>query len=267
MLEKYPNLKTATAALFELLENTESGKLRAARIVQAIKQQELYRELDFGSFNAFLPELLRMTEAVGWGSARTIRGYLAFVEVYLDGLELEGEEALAAVTHLQLLLRLADRDRKTGELRADPEKEGKLGAVQFEAVVKVVTALVNAPVETQRTGLGSEETRELLLARGLHHEAELYVAVVGRPPRLPAGGIAVEDTKALVDQLSGKVEKAVPSRLWVIGDDGETVVLSSLEFYSGERLLEAIALRGQVMEKTNFEELRGKDKVRNTEKH
>lgn len=258
----FPNLQTAERALTEVIGQDERLKVRAAKIVQRIRDQELYREEGYSSFSAYLPVLLERVKGIGWSAERTVRNYLALVDVYLDQLELDSNQALVSVTHLFTLLRLADRDRKSGELKDETEKEGKLGAVQFEAVTRVVNWMVNLPADETRQGLDEDEVTEGLINAGLEFELATFRKVTGRVPTVPAGGWTVGDTKEIVEQLQGKEEQPRLSRLWVAASSGEEVVLASLELYRGDFLLNELPLGGKVMMREEFDELVGSDKVR-----
>lgn len=260
----YPNLDTAVQALADTIGQDERLKVRAAKIVQRIRDQELYREAGFDSFSAYLPVLLEQVKGIGWSAERTVRNYLAFADVYLDQLELDGGEALASATHLFALLRLADRDRKSGELKDESEKEGKLGALPFEAVTKVVNWMVNLPAGDTRLGLDEAEVTQGLIDADLEFELATYRKLTGRVPTVPAGGWTVEDTRALVELLQGKEEKQKVSRLWVAASSGDEVVLATLELYKGDFLINELPLGGKVMLREEFDEMVGSDKVRFT---
>lgn len=258
----YPNLDTAVKALAETIGQDERLKLRAAKIVQRIRDQELYREQGFDSFSAYLPALLEQVKGLGWTAERTVRNYLAFADVYLDQLEMDGGEALTSATHLFTLLRLADRDRKSGELKDETEKEGKLGAVQFEAVAKVVNWMVNLPAGDTRLGMDEAEVTEGLIEAGLEFELATFRKLTDRVPNVPAGGWTVEDTRELVERFQGKEEKPKVSRLWVAASSGEEVVLATLELYRGDFLINELPLGGKVMTREEFDEMVGSEKVR-----
>lgn len=264
----YANLDTALRDLDAAVGAGEALKLKAARIVQRIRDAELYREAGAASFPAYLPELANRLKVIGWKSERAVRYYLSLADVYLDQLHIEGQEALGSASHLFELLKLAQTDRETGELLMTPDKEGKVGAVQFEALAQVINWMVSAAAPAdKKTGLGAEELSRRMADDARASFLNTAQLLVGAPFLLPAGGWTLEDTKALVAKLQGKEEKQKVSRTWVVASDNEEVVLGTLEIYRGESLIQSFPLGGEVMGKEAFEEMVGKDRIRwtNTE--
>jgi hypothetical protein len=180
-------------ALVNHMRQGETLLLAIARDVQAIRDLELYREAGVETMEAFYPILLQETSRVGWGSVRTLKAYLSFTDVYLDCLALPGPKAMGALSHLQTLYVLADWDRKEKELRMETEKMGKLPAVGFEAIVKVVSRLVN---EAGDAGMDAKATLLALGEVGLATEAADFTAIAKMEPIVPAGGWSVADTRA-----------------------------------------------------------------------
>ncbi len=227
----FANLPTAIRRLVVLLKDGDSLKLSAARVVQAISRQELFREAGCETMQAFMPLLLQQTASVGWAAERTVKQWLAFANLYLDEMGLDEEKALKANSHLGSLYVLAAVDRKSGELLSAPEKPGKLGAEDFEAIVQTITGLVTAPKGTDKAaGLDVAKTRDLLLDAGvLADHLDAYQAKVGGAPYLPVNGWTVADTRAVIDLLRGKEEVAKVSQVWEVEkQDEENVWLSAI---------------------------------------
>lgn len=261
-IRKYSDIGTATRDLLAVLERGESVKVQAARIVKAIRDGELYRELGFTSFKDYRPALLQVLEGVGWGSARTLDNYLALLDVYVAQLAFFEERTFGASTHLIELLRLADRDRASGELK-DDVKEGKLPSFEFHALTEVIAFLVSQPAEVARVGLSVEEAKEALAKDGLGPEGETFERLAGRPPRLPAGGWSVEDTKEIIERLSGKEKIEKLGRVWVAAQlEAGEVALSGVEFYEAEHLTRTLNLGGEIVSGEEFERMVGGDKKR-----
>lgn len=259
----FSSLEAATRELRTLLVSGESLKLKAARVVQAIRDQQLYKELGYPNFNAYLPELLKVTAEVGWNNKRSIQQYIAFVSVFLDQLCFPAEEAVNAFSHLNILLRLAQVDRKSGEL-VDGDGEKKLRADHFEGITQTVTFLVNTPSWAEDLATGADEsiTTARMAVTSLGGAAEVWNTLLGSYPSLPKGGWTVAHTRDLVDRLLGKAEepadegeeeeteeppKRGPRRVWTVEPGvGETIRVCGLALYQGERLIAEFALDDNV---------------------
>lgn len=213
----FPNLSTAITKLVEYLRASEDKKLAAARVVQAIDRQQLYREQGFNDMKSFYPVLLQHTAAVGWQAERTVKMWLAFANLYLDQLELPEPQAMKANSHLHAMYVLGEVDRSTGELVDDPEKDGKLPATDFEAAIKVVTGLVTAPsIEQKLSGLDAAETKKVLAGSVTATEYEAFKRLAGAEPTLPQNGWTVADTRELIEKLKGTKKEVKVRQVWYV---------------------------------------------------
>lgn len=260
---RYQNLQSAVEDLVAVFAQGENLKIRAARIVQAIRDQQLYRELGFESFKDYLPALLSVTAGIGWTAERTLKAYLQFVDVYLDQLHFDEQEATGAVTHLQLLTKLVERD-SDGLLKLYPEKVGKVGAAEFEAVSRVISWLVNKPsAEITTTGADEGAIGAALVEAGLATELQVFQNVAGFYPSLPVGGWQVADTKALIDRVAKKERPQKAQRVWNVqrlGDDRIRLV-SLWVLIDGVLLLEHPLGSDRELSQQELEALTAGDKV------
>lgn len=204
----FPNLASAIKRLVELLRDSADKKLAAARVVQAVDKQQLYREAGFETMRDFYPTLLAQTAAVGWQAERTVKMWLAFANLYLDQLALPEPQAMRSNSHLHALYVLADVDRKSGELLDATEKEGKLGAVEFEDITRVISALVTAPTPAQKAeGLDADATAEVLKVAGVSDAAlTTFEKRAGTKPAVPVSGWSVADTRSVIEAIRGVKE-------------------------------------------------------------
>lgn len=241
-----PNLETGLALLEQTLQGSSIATIRAAYILQAVRDKALYREWGLSSFKDALPLILERTVEIGIKSERMLRYYLALVDVYGDNFELDDEDLVGAASHLFALLSLAEIDRATGELKQTPDKEGKLSAAQFEDVVLLVVALKNTTTPAQqKTGLNAAETRGFL-AR--HHPREVaerlcetYKALLQREVSLPVGGWKLADTTTIVDAVRVKEEKIVVVRQWMVSHRDERYTqLEELQIFVDGELCDVI---------------------------
>lgn len=256
---EFPNLPTAIAELVKALKNFEGSKLRMAEILYEIETKKLYLEAPAKSMKAYFPVLQEETEKIGWGSVTTLKRYLAWYKLYVKALGLDPKQALNAVSHLFALKDLADLDRKTGELKEDV-KPGKLSALPFEEIARLVAFLVNVPAPALRgrllegEGADHETVVEALDEAMLAKAAEVYKEVVGEDVVLPAGGWSLQDTQRIVNAVKaqagtseeGDDTTAVEtveacSRVWVgyATFDG-AIHVEKLEFRRGEVVLDSI---------------------------
>lgn len=240
----FPNLATAIEALVGTIRSDEAAKVKMARIIDAIERQELYREAGVDTMKAFFPMLLQQTEAIGWKSATSIKRYLAWFRLYIMELGLESKDAIRAVSHLHNLKVLAEV--KSGALVDDTEKPGKLGAAEFEAIVRLVTHLVNAPTKAQQaSGLDGLETAKLTV--DLPEGRDAYIKIVGRPLVLPAGGWSLADTQEIIDKLRAEEEEDESdgkiARVWRCERTANNLAfVVSLEFVVGETVVESFPI-------------------------
>lgn len=233
---RFPNLDTAIASLVTHLEEGERLLLVIARDVQAIRDQELYKEVDgVENMAQFFPILLTRTAQVGWGSVRTLKAYMSFADIYLDTLQLPEDSAMGAVSHLQTLQVLGDWDRKEKELRLSTDKEGKLGSVRFEAVVKVITAMVNAPddvIDAEFDGADERRDQTVAYLRNIkidQRDIDAWEELLGAKPMIPAAGWTVAETKQAVKHIQGKKEVERAKQVWYVEkQDDEQVWVSAL---------------------------------------
>lgn len=239
----FPNLATAIEALVGTIRSDEAAKVKMARIIDAIERQELYREAGVDTMKAFFPMLLAQTEAIGWKSATSIKRYLAWFRLYILELGLDSKEAIRAVSHLHNLKVLADV--KNGELVADTEKDGKLGAAEFEAVVRFVTRMVTGPTKEQQTS-GLDEVATAALTIDYPEGRDAYVKIVGRVPVLPAGGWSLADTQEIIDCLRAAEEDettAKVERIWRCERTANNLAfVVSLDFVVGETIVESFPI-------------------------
>ena len=220
----FVSLKEAVGFLVDLLRETEDKKLAAARVVQAIERQELYREAGCNSMKEFYPYLLEQTAAVGWNAERTVRNWVAFAGLYLDRMGLNERDALKANSHLHALYTLADIDRKTGELRFDTDNEKKVDGYTFRAIAEIVTALVaRATPEQKSDGRDAEATRNFLLSSGIfERQLEVFEEAAGYAPFIPENGWAVAQTRQLIEDIRGEEEKAPKAKqIWYLSFQDE----------------------------------------------
>lgn len=247
---RYGSLEAAVAALVDKLEKDADLKLAAARDLQAIRDEELWRQAGAESFKAYLPVLAQQLRAIGWGSARSLNNYLSFADLYLDYLAFDERDAMNAASHLLVVYRLADIDRSKGELRDEPSKDGKLGADDFSSVAHLVTSLVNAPTDEQLDkGLTVEETAELVGAE----LTEVYTELTGRKLALPMGGWSVSDTEELVKAVQKKPEVARLTRVWWLSfEDDDIVEVDRLALEEGGEELDSFPMNGKQMSKERF---------------
>jgi hypothetical protein len=207
----YPNLATAVGELVKLVSAGEGGKLNMAAVVDAIDRQQLYREVGCANFSEFFPTLLAQTESVGWKSAGSIKRYLAFFRTYIRELDIGPKRAIGAVSHLHILYRLANVDRKTQTL-SEEEKAGKLEAEAFAQIAELVAFLVAAEPKALRDairgeGLSGEPLKEVLHTAVLSRARETYEEIMGTELTFPKGGWKVSDTQAIVDAVIGADEE------------------------------------------------------------
>jgi hypothetical protein len=260
----FANLGTAVKRLVDLLKEGDSLKLSAARVVQAISRQELYREAGVETMAAFYPLLLAQTASVGWQAERTVKMWLAFTNLYLDVLKLDEAKAMKANSHLHSLYALAAVDRKSGELADATEKPGKLGAGDFEAIVLVITGLVTAPKGADKqTGLDATQTYGLLVNAGVSADhLKTYEEKVGGAPYLPVSGWTVADTRAVIDLLKGKDEPVKVSQVWEVERlDEETVWLSAIYWTVDGVEIDRVSRSGTQYPLATFKAISKGDKV------
>lgn len=267
-----PRFATLDDALHNLaltISKGETLRVQAARIVQAIDDQRLWvgQQIDgkeVKSFRQFLPALLDWTAGLGWSSERTITNYLWFVNVYLDRLELPEKPALTAVSHLGLLQRVATTERGEYDLLEDAA-EGKLGADDFEAVVRVINGLVNAPDGFKEPGLPPETAATYLRDNGLADELAAFEQAVGFAPVFAEGaGWPVSKTKEVIAAITAKDEEETRKvqRVWYVDDNGDgtvTVKALSIEVVDGP-VLETFEL-SKVVSAADFDEMTASDSV------
>lgn len=257
----FPNLATAIEALVGTIRSDEAAKVKMARIIDAIDRQQLYREAGVDTMKAFYPLLLTETEKVGWKSSTSIKRYLAWYRLYIRGLELNSGEAIKAVSHLHNLKVLAEV--KADELVENPDKDGKLGSVQFEDVARLVVALVNLPSkEQQATGLDEVQTAEL--TAGLEKARETYKELMGREVVLPVGGWSLADTQEIIDRVRGAAEEEETEklvRIWLCEHTFDGRVFSKeLQFWFGGELKETFPIEKDYSS-DEFKKLSKGDKV------
>lgn len=259
----FGNLATAIEVLVTTIRQDEAAKVKAARVIDAIDRQQLYREAGVATMKDFYPMLLSQTEAIGWKSATSLKRYLAWYRLYIRGLELNSGEAIKAVSHLHNLKVLAEV--KADELVESPDKEGKLGSVQFEDVARLVVALVNLPSkEQQATGLDEAATNALLLDAGLSSAQATYKELMGRDVVLPVGGWSLADTQEVIDRVRGAAEDETDEkliRIWLCEHtfDGR-VFAKELQFWFGGELKETFPIEKDYSS-DEFKKLSKGDKV------
>lgn len=265
-MPRYASLADATKALVGFVREGETARIRAARALQNIRDAELYREAGATSFKAFMPVLCEQLDGVGIKSASAIKRALMLADLFLDELALDELAATKSIGHLNVLHRLADLDRKTGELRIETEKTDKLNAPDFEEATRLVVALVTVPTKAQKqSGLSVEETAALLDAADLGSSTELFERLTNRQVSLPAGGWSLANTQALVDAVVGGVEDEDEdgvklNRVWV-GEDSAinaSVFVGHLSFRRGEAEVEVIEI-GKTYPRAVFELMKGSD--------
>lgn len=252
---RYQSLDAAQKDLLSTLAQGENLKLKAARIVQAIADQELYVQSGFPTFKAYLPTLLQMTAAVGWHSDRTIKSYLQFVRVYLEQAGLPEVAAMRAISHLNVLSKTATVNRATNEL-VEEGSAPKLGAEDFCALSRVVTYLANA---APGSDLG-----ELDLLDVDAQDVEIFQRLAGFMPAVPDTGWQVAHTKELVDHLLGKdkEEEVKVTRVWVASAEGDgSIRIHSLLFEQEGTIWEAFEFTNKVVSWETFARMTKGDKI------
>ncbi len=290
----FPNLAAAVSELIKTLRSDENNKVRAARIVDAIDRQELYKEAGMESFKAFFPMLLEQTQAVGWKSATSIKRYLGWYRLYLRALQLEPNAAIGAVSHLHTLYKLAHIDRKTGDLTDPDDSAGKLNPVAFEDIVRLITTLVGGFSDTVltevlgaqtiedlriaaalpegmaagavvvRTGLTPEQTSDVLTDMGMSTQAATYAELMGEPVVLPARGWTLAQTEAVIAKVQGEAEDESDEtvkvqKVWIGYSTFEgSVYIERIEFLKGETKLDELSVEKQYAT-AHFELIRGGD--------
>lgn len=267
---RFPNLDTAIASLVTHLEEGERLLLVIARDVQAIRDQELYKEVDgVENMAQFFPILLTRTAQVGWGSVRTLKAYMSFADIYLDTLQLPEDSAMGAVSHLQTLQVLGDWDRKEKELRLSTDKEGKLGSVRFEAVVKVITSMVNAPddvIDAEFDGADERRDQTVSYLRNIgidQRDIDAWTELLGAAPMIPAAGWTVAETKQAVKHIQGKKEVERAKQVWYVEkQDDKQVWVSALAWEVADVEKRRVPMNGdEPILRSLFEKMSKGDKV------
>lgn len=260
----YTSLGDAVQHLVSTLRETEDKKLVAARIVQTIERQELYREAGCNSMSEFYPLLLEQTASVGWNAERTVRAWVAFASLYLDKLKFDERTALKANSHLHTLYTLADVDRKSGELRTSTENEKKLDAIDFTTIAKVVTALAVVPSAADKeNGRSEAETQELLLSASLtERQLERFTALVGYAPFIPEGGWAVSHTRTLIEAIRGEEDKTPKAKqIWYLSfQDEDRVEVERIAWEINDEEIKSIDWH-TLIERSEFDAMSKGDRV------
>lgn len=261
----FDNIQQAIKELAALIKSAEHAKMRVARVLAAIRDQQLYRDAGVETMKAFLPLVLDQLAGLGIGSATSAKRYLALHDLYLDGLKLPDTMVENAISHLHMLYALAHIDRKSGELE-DPEKPGKLTAVQFEDIARLVVWAINGlSREVLVSGADAEQTAVLLAEAGLSSAGTTYREIMGADVVLPPKGWTLVQTQAIIDRVKAQAgeeeegEDEQVQKVWVgyeVFDGG--VYVERIEFRRGEVKLDEIAVKKQYAT-AHFAMLRGKD--------
>lgn len=150
--DEYPSfasLDDAEDALYGLMEQGESLRVSQMRVLDAIREQQLYTERanpktgePFGSMEEYIPYLIKSTVAFGTTAPRTIKNWLTCWRVYHGQLGYDPDTLVQNISHAEVLLPAAARSTKT--LALSPEDEPldtggkKLGRPQFERLVEEI---------------------------------------------------------------------------------------------------------------------------------
>lgn len=256
----FSGLSEAVRTLVSTIRDGENARLRAARIVDAIDRQKLYREANCATMKDFMPTLLECVENLGFGSVGSIKRYLTFYRLYIREMNLNPDVAMKSVSHLHALSRIAALDRKTGGLLV-PEKEGKLPPEQFEDIVHLVCWLVVAPTKAQATrGMCYEELLPLLTKDGLATQAATFKEVAGYEVELPEGGWTLEDTRYIISTVT-QDENVEENKLrqWYMGymQYDDSVYLERIEWRDAMNEVQAKVPVGFTFSKDVFSKMQG----------
>ncbi len=266
---RYESLEAAIDDLKTEALKTEESRLRAALIIRDIERGELFKQIPgCDSMKAFYPLLWARLENISWKSTSSFKRWLALVKLYLEQLDLNREKAVLSASSLFILARLADLDRKTGLLRDEASKEGKLGASEFDTMARLVVFMKTGFTREQMvSGMDVAATRKVLDDAGLGYAAGTFQDLMGYEIQLPVKGWSTADTQAIVDHLTGKEtdededdeEQVEVHRVWKGYETFEGgVFVEAIEFRRGEVLLDTIEVAKQ-FSTAEFEVLRGKD--------
>lgn len=269
----YASLADAVKDIVGALREGEKGKLKIVTAIDQISKLELYTQEGFSSMAAYMPKLIEQCNEVSWNSGSSIKRYLTWYRLYVLLLGYNPDEALKAVSHLGILARLADINRKSGELAEDDNlAKAKLGKVKFDDLGRLVTQLVNgfpnevilnvlgaARVEELRreakapagatpkqvvafAGLNGMELVSLLEAVKLGATARTYEGVTGKELVLPPKRWTVGHTQAIVDALV-KAEDETEDEEDAAAEVEQVFV--GYETHDGAVMVERIEWRGQ----------------------
>lgn len=294
----YASLEAAVNTLVGFLGQREKLQLRAARVVQHIRDQELFKQVPgCETFEAYLPILKVETAQVGWKAERTIQQYMSFADVYLDVIGIPERIAMAATSHLNTLYSLADLDRKQPvllpalkaghkerrrpSLKDETEKHGKLKGEQFEDLAFLLSWLVTADWTDDQldNGVSNEllvplmlETDNAAMERntaegrndwaGRTVAAQTFQTLMGYGLGLPVGGWTVADTEAVVKKIKGKEAKEKAVQHWYVEKmDTEFAWVERIDWELGGEVKHTEPWRGKQLGRELFEAMSAGDKV------
>jgi len=284
----YATLGDAVKDILVALKDGERGRLTIVKAIDQISQLELYTQEGFGSMAAYMPKLFELCNEVSWKSASSVKHSLTWYRLYIKALEYDPNEALKAISHLGILARLADMNRKTNELAEDDNLEkAKLGRVKFDDLGRLVVRLVagfsnnvifqvlgsvrldelqakvKAPAGATpkqiiaASGLPREELFDLLDAVGLGASVDTYEGVTGKELVLPAGRWLTAHTQEIVDALVKKEEEADDTVQVYIGYEpfGGGVVVERIEYRNAEGIVLVTIQVGETLTSEMFKRI------------
>lgn len=176
----FNTLKEAEDAIFSLEEYNGSVKLRQVQILNAIQDNELYRERvntktgqPFSSMEEYYPEFLRSIASISRDAPRTLKSWRTRWLIYVRELGRQPEDLLKYGSHYEVMVPAAARDPRTLELSGEdeplPTGGKRLNAISFNDFVKSIEKRVddsreNPGVDELRWKVAQtvEEVREIL---------------------------------------------------------------------------------------------------------
>jgi hypothetical protein len=179
--DRYINLDSVEAQLFEALGNELDQKLAQVKALTLIADRQLYRQRTdedgrtYGSFQLYLKSIEPRMQAIGAGKFRSLLAWITKLKVYHRELGYPETILRQMGSHLDVMLPLAARHLPTSTLLEldEPTEHGKrLGKEHFAEFVR-----------------------------------EIEGHVLEQDPSIPETSWQVSDTKAKVDEILGKADE------------------------------------------------------------
>lgn len=234
----FASLDDAEEALYDLEGQGESLRIQQIRVLNAIREQQLYREREnpktgqpFASMEDYVPYLIKSLGAWSQTAPRTLKSWVSRYRIFVEQLGWDHQDLLDMGAHTELLLPLAARSAKTLALSPEDEPQDnggrKLGRAEFERVSDDIKARV-----------------EKSLAN----------------PSVPELRWTTADTKQVVQEILGTTKEKVNFQFdcsW----RGDKVVIESISIWVGEDDDAEQYRIGDVIQKSLFERVAGSAKV------